>query len=1387
MEVKRKDVTPDERDLPMKKNWRWIGIGTSALILGLVIGGSIQIYYSYQRSANFYIKAAEGAYGEGIKHWPQSDTQAMTCFHEAILHAENGFKVLEKERSSGSMSPDQQTLLVKQEGLLYWIKMKALRARCLAKWQSEGKTIPAAEAQGNRHPSLWIGQYTPNRLPDETMRQEAVYCLRQAALRLADVLEVQQEAVALEMQIEPKQWPMAQIVAQQLLTLEPKDERVHYILARYEFEQPVSANTQQTSQPLPLGKRSRERMQKALEHLVQLKRLETPPRWRTLHLEAEIHQWLLVTARNPNQRKGQDEQKALQALHRLLFADTTGVLNRVRQLDAFGPMSRLDTEGLLQLHQMALDRRLDELRRGPQSGVSPGLAPGSASLEPLVHTVVAIIDVQKKILQGSPTTWQVGACAESAAWTANRVQAQFTKEQPETWQRLYEHMHDCAETALAQRSLNAATVQRLAEIAYRDAQWFAKAGQMEMQRQRSAQAVHWIDAGLQLGQDQSWSAAAMLQLHEVAGRIKASQGLQRDALQPHLLALKEAKSPAIQASAFLLEGALAEREGRLEKARDALEKAVQLAPGTDLARRAHSVLGTLYLALNQPDKALASLKEVETLYRRWDQLTEEERAWLYEFIRGPEDVVLLQIEGHLAMALKTVPLLKNGSVDPDAVRETVQRHEQAALKLAQSFAPRSPRSRIARERMALYLINGNRVEEAEKALAQLRGDFPDSLSVLRMQHQWQVRRRLNEKSAAATPPDWRDIDQHIQQFISHYPQQTAARVYWVEWLLTTDRLAEAKAYLADPTHFPAGSDDRGLQRVRTLVQLMSGERSADQAVVQTAVRDPLVDAVLIQTAANVDAKQQQIDSALQRYESKGLFQCLNANLALARQDYVESAKGFLSALECTAVRSMARRGLQSSLMSLAQQDPVKAREYITQFLQEYPSEPALLISYAQACLAMGDFGQPQQRDNKIKDMASALNALESALMLNGSSTIEGAWIKAQYWQQIGRLDVARAEINRILMQQPKHEGALLLSVTLAMDSYDPVQWQTARQQIAILQELQAKSPVPRMFLAQIMDREGQTEKALQLYDQIISEFPSYGPAYALAVDARLRSADAASAYPLIRRWREAVPMDWLAARSEIRYLASTGQVDACRTILDQFQKQMMEKVPDSSQAIVQQAIHAQVVATLAQGLIQSKAYGEAQAWLERCLDQRPDDEACLLLAGEICLNQMKEAPQGPTRQAMAQKAMHMYAKVYQHRKGHLIAGNNLAWLLAKELNDPAEAYRLLQEVRQNRFTSQPMPVEMMPADLLDTYGVVLEAMNESTRIAEQRDLFEAARRRYPMDARFCFYLGRAYQKLGDRAKAQQSFDAAVALANKPHLSLSTEKRQTLLSEIERLR
>ncbi|HMP17166.1 MAG TPA: hypothetical protein PKD72_09105, partial [Gemmatales bacterium] len=144
---------------------------------------------------------------------------------------------------------------------------------------------------------------------------------------------------------------------------------------------------------------------------------------------------------------------------------------------------------------------------------------------------------------------------------------------------------------------------------------------------------------------------------------------------------------------------------------------------------------------------------------------------------------------------------------------------------------------------------------------------------------------------------------------------------------------------------------------------------------------------------------------------------------------------------------------------------------------------------------------------------------------------------------------------------------------------------------------------------------------------------------------------------------------------------------------------------------------------------------------------------------------------------------------YRRNKGHLLAGNNLAWLMAQEMQDVHEAYRILQEIRQGKHRLKPMPGDQLPPDVLDTFGPVYLKLNKPELGNERVELFEAAYRRYANNPRIAYHLGLAFGSVRDSRRAVQALLAARTLLIKSNLPADMQKQlneqiQLAMREVE---
>ena len=1362
----------------MRRSSRWIGIGIATLILGLAIGGVIALFLAYQHTPNYYLKGGENSYSAGVDAFNQKDDgSAALRFHEAMLQADLCLGQIEKIRGEQKdLAVDQHALLMRQEGLAFWLKLKALRARATAKTRSEGKPLPPIDGVSPEQAREYFAKLIPSRLSEEAARRDGLACLRQAALRLADVEEIQWDAVQQELQLEPKQWPLAQQFAANLLKLKPKDERAHYILARYEFEQPQIAPDTGATAPSPPLKRSLQRMTKALEHLTAVKAAEQPARWRTLHLEAEVDHWLTTYYRDPNHKKPDEEQKTRAALRQLLFG-ADGALARAAEAGSFGPLSRLDTEGILDLHWLALEQAVEMSRSRDRNGSAAAVAPFGVA-----EVLAAFVNTANKITTDQPTPFQIGLCFDALTQAGVHAQPFVARDHDQAWTAFREAVQKTGHQAVTANQGEVASFVRLAELLGRDADRLANKQDPNAPKSLRQQALNWLDVGFSKAQARKLPQRQLIPLHVVAVRLKARLGAKAEDLAAHLQALKESDQAPAQAVGFLLEGALAEREGRLEKARDLMERAATLGAGTDIARRAHSVLATLYLVLDQPYKALGSIQEVQKAYARWDQLADEEKSWIFEFLRSPQEVELLRVHAHLACAAQAWRRLAlRGQAAAGEALEIMKQQEQEAARLVAGLPEKSALNRLAREKIIAHLASTQRLDQAAEQLDILRRDYADSVSVLRIESQLALAKAAPSVNRAELVVQ---IDAKIRQFIQANPANSQARLYWAEWLLTTQRAAEAGAYLGDPVAFAGLTEGPQYQRLRTLA-VLSGGAASPSAVQAAVIQDPVLDLALIQASTRTEEKQRQLGEALLRYENNGLFRCASASLAAERRDFAEAARAYAAALDITSVRTFARAGLQSVLFAFAQQNPEQARDLIALLLQDRPAEPTLLLGYAECCFLLGDFGDPKSKLTKIQDLATALAAHEQALERDGTIDPGGPWMKAQYWQRANRPDLARGELTRLLATFPEHDGALAMVAQLALLEDGSEAWNAAMPFVERLRKKLPGSPAPLLLTSQLQVKLGQRGQAKTTLETCLKKFPKCSAAYAGLVDLLGPDGDLSAGLALIRTWQKECPDDVMAWQAEVYRLAAAGQTrEAAAIIEEQAQRRRAHYQGTNSQEspATEQIVRMQTV-VLCRGLLQAKAYPEAAALLKGLLDAQPQDESALLLLGDLYLMQFQDATKLADRAALARQAQAAFAKVYTQRKGHVIAGNNLAWLLICEGGDPEEALRLLKEVRANRYTGKPMPAEMLPADVIDTFGRVYQKLNKPDLAAEEIELFRAARQRYPADPRICLHLGRAMQRAGKKADANQLFAAALTLIQQPSATIEVDKRSTLAKEV----
>lgn len=1377
----------------MRRTPRWFNIAISSLVVGLVIGAVVAGVLYFTRGTVRHLSSGESSYQAGLTAVREgNDATALTRFHEAILSAENMLSDLEGSVTEPAVDKEQMEQNQKMLGHAYWLKHRAVKARGFTKLLVDKKPLPTYEGQAEGTPDQVMLKLSALRLPDEASRQEAVVCLREAAYRLSTNIDVLREAVATEIQFEPMQWNHVHAFATTLAELDPQDERALYLLARLEYEQPVSvkADSGPGTMPMPALKRSRDRMVKGLEYLTRLKSVEKPIRWRTTYLEAQMQAWLVQYYRNPSQLRPDAEQQAMTHLRGMLLDNELGVMAKVKKDDKLNVSSRLDLQGLLGLHQMALELVLDESRRstGSQAVSDVQQRPWAEALQRQMDACAAVAGKAK-----SPA--RIVEVTDFMVQASLKVMPTLVASRPEAWAAYRNQTLELAQEAKGSMRPQHPLPLRLADLLTREGQWLELCGDKLASQARMKEAMDWLDIGIKSFPASATVTPLLASMHE--GKLRLLMSLQpaRTTVEVHLDALRASKLEPFVAAAAYYEGIMAEREGRLQLARTQLEQATR-SSRSDLSRRALTLLVPIYLTLEMPEPALNAINDLNRLMTKLDAMNHEERNWLFSMVRGPEELLPQRVQALVMAANHARQQLLTAKSPSSDLRNAPARYE-AEVK---SCLEKAPQNANCTGRMYLawtqYLLQHDRAEEAKPCLAVLQRTHPDWLETLQLEIGCQLAEVAQETKASGVVPEQSPttvlkIDSIIQAYLKRPQANAAAKLVWLKWLESTRRTDLIQQYLDDAAFFTSSAPDK---KLKALACIYLGKREESQVILQALPKDPQLDVALLQAARTLSEQQQAISSALQHHQDAGLFRTWSAALSLAQGDYAEACRGFVQCLEYPRVRPLVRQGLTQALAAWAKYQPLEARKQAAEALQSYPSESSLLLGYALASLQLGEIGSLTDAGNQVKDMATALKAYEAAMVQEGQEASTASWIETQCWLQAERRDWACIQALRTIELNPQMYAAHVLAIQLHLESTQAQDWDKALAIAIQYAKVQPQSTDAVFCLGRCYARVGKLNQAMNLYKQIMEQHPRFAPVYPAACMELMTSGKPESmtaAVQVLDRWKAALPTDSGVALMEVQLAVKQGKVTQARSVVERVLVAIETGPGNSIQTVgltseKQQTLallKADALCQLGQSMAQAGENSQAIACYQKAIDLVPEYETAQLLLGNQYLVHLKQCPPASaSRQQTVQAAVAIYTSIYRRHPGHAVAGNNLAWLMATELNNGLEAYRIMQEVRVGKHRVKPLAGDMMSVALLDTLGVIYQKMNKPEQQAERLEIFETARRRYHDDPRVIYHLAQAYLASKQKKLAQQAFQSARTLVAKSSLAMETQK--SLAQEIE---
>ncbi len=1283
-------------------------------------------------------RVAENAarlYERGLEAYARQEWEAAAQqFDAARVLAEKGLNLLDKQGREGRIRQQEYKQAL---GQLNWIKARAIRDYHFATAAAEGK--PLSEVPDPVHNET----FRPVQLiPDADDRQEAVVALRTAGNILKSDPDVLREALRLEITLTPINWKFTEPLLREGLKQNPDNPRVRYFLARYEFDQPQEDGFTPTEE----RRRSTERVEQAKEHLAVAKK-NSPQFWRVAGLEAEILHWTIRTA-DSRRVKPEVRAAAEKQLDELLFTPDTGLVALLSRGEKLANFGQADSVGIARTLRIALDRALATARRR------------GGSLEPLWQTAQAALECARKMQAESSLRPHLPATQTALAEVAAVAQPYLAQADAAAWRDYLAAVEQLLQQTPDGTAPSPLARLQLAQLTLNDAIVAARSGDTTRHQQLLAKAVGLAEEGLKATAQAQLSAAQVDEFHQLLVELKLKQGARRDALEPHLARLRASPATAIRQRGQFLEAVLAEREGKLERARKLLEPLAAHKQDANLALRAKMLLANLAMAMNEPTAALAYLREIEPVFQNLEVLPPLERAWVEELTGGRDLVVARIVQAHLAITLQVLQKYQRDNPGKPVPAELIQGNLQGAREQLAKLRPPSPADRAARLVYAnLLLLLGQR-KDAENAINSLATDYPDSIDVLR------ARCLL---LAAPQKPDSREPDPDgvaaadtlIRKFMKDYPADKAARLFYAEWLVQTRRAERAVEYLRDPAQF--APDDPAAQRLLGFALLRLGQREAAQKVLAGLPRDPNLDLILIQTAITREQGEKHLQDALKRYENQGRFRVYEAMLRLQEGKFEEAVRGFASAIEFTEVRNAARSGLVLALISYVMSQPEKGRQLALQMVQEMPDEANLYLVAADAALLAEEVGDPSDRWEAVKTMYAALNKWEEIVSKQGTPRAEIGYTKAKAHYYAGYPERARREALNALAQKEDHGPTLLLLAELHLEP--PAELERTREFLE-----RARKAIPTdarlpYLEARVHQATGQWAQAAAIYQKLVQENPNDPTPRPLLIAALETAGQRDAALQQAREWLAQMPDNAAAARETIRLLALTGNKAEAVQLADRFVSQQMAAakkrlgeqqppLPPAEQERQLDAARNELLLLVATAFHKGNAPEEALVRLREVTGRDPNHLGALLLLGEIALAAQRW-----------DEAIAAYNAVLKSQPRHFVAGNNLAWILAEKLQQPDRALLIVQEIWKGRGGVKPVAPERLPAEFLDTIGVIYKKLNRTDLFAEMRTIFEAAVRRYPADPRMYLYLADAQAGLGERSKALENYDMAFRLAS----------------------
>jgi tetratricopeptide (TPR) repeat protein len=1059
---------PESKPVKPSRKHRWLlraVIGMSAVVLG-ALGGA----YVMSSSHGDLVAAAQSAFEQGEQARKQFDLEgARRAYETADAKLE---RLLARE-------PNHPHGLV--------LRYQTLSALYLVVARQE-------EDQG---------QTTVDR-PSAGLLRKASECLGRA---LADSQNVEAQGIALGTCFTRDDMSLAAPFAEQVVRGADQKDVPNYASYQIGARYVLAWQLLQGSSPQP---------DDALIHLQESRKLEDPPRWRALALEAKAlkikadREMRLSGARPSGAPHDGSRSVSAQALHRLLAA----ALERAqRELDALPRVTRdspTNLRGLLDLLELAIGQGVDGRDVGER--------------------VKLLVTVSEKLLaEESPRETSLSEIATRAARLPQLV-AQMSPNRhprPEEWSALTPRIEQ-----LALRAVNASTAAGPA-LCLDLARNARHEGQL-------APTERFARKGLELAATQKVAPSdpTVLALQAELVWVLVCDGRATEELAKHLEPLRKNSRFVNDAKGQFVEGLLALQDGRLHTAARRLEQVQKEGYYRDTV---YSWLGLAYayMALGQPDRAQPYLEKLQEPVRNSTQLPEAARTIAERLFPTPQSLKLELFRAYieqnqLERALTTYQELL--PFKPERVTAAVELINFYAAQGWRAWTDRKPQR--AKEMF----------EAAARELREVRPLAGEDGRLL-----WaEINLLLERATTEQVPTDQalRQAEDRIRTAAAQTPGAPEGTLALARWLIFRNRPAEAEDLLAGLEKSNIGPHKVQMQLLRAQIGARRAQTpdEAEEAETLAELLQPTVrwldDPALIEPRA-----------ALSQYEQVAFQYYAQAVQSQARGDFQQAARAFERALPYARFRGPSRRGLLGALLALANKSPKETIELADELWNRQRDEPILLVVAANAALRLDNFDLMQ------KDLKS----LEELLKRKKQDPTLAPCLLARNWLAAGRSDLARRELTRALKADPAHQPSLELAARLARTDDD---WKSCLRYSRALAALQPHRLEARQWQAAALSYLGDGAEAQKIARELVQTSPPQSAGYEVMVNILERAGDYTGALAWARAWRTNVPDDDQSLRAIVRVTVHSGG-DAVRVVEAERQRMNPEREFNAAWAAAQ--------------------------------------------------------------------------------------------------------------------------------------------------------------------------------------------------------------------------